>query len=162
MGAGKTTVAEHLHQETGWPRVELDEEIEKLAEKTIPELFEHEGEQCFRELETEALRHQSSKPPPRIISCGGGAPLKPENKKIMENSGLPVYLHVTVETAWNRVGGDPQRPLATDKESFRQLWENRQPAYQTLPYQVDADDADPVQVKDALVELLVQNTEAEL
>ncbi|MBR5474247.1 MAG: shikimate dehydrogenase, partial [Lachnospiraceae bacterium] len=55
MGTGKTSVARALHELTGWPWLDLDDEITRRAGKTIPAIFEDEGESGFRDRETQVL-----------------------------------------------------------------------------------------------------------
>jgi len=144
MGAGKTTAGKLLAEETGWPFFDIDELIEEKENKKIAEIFEEEGEQYFRDIETELLRELSGRRPPLIISCGGGVPVRSTNRKIMEEQGIPVYLHVTPKKARKRIGNDPNRPLFSGKnegfERVKKLWKTRQKVYNKIPHRIESDD----------------------
>ncbi len=154
MGAGKTTVGEQLCEELGWPVKELDELIEQRAGATIPEIFAERGEAEFRQLETAELKRVSRQKPPLIISCGGGVPLAPENRKVMRKNGKPVYLYVSPEVAWQRVSGDANRPLAQSREQFFKLWNERDPIYSRFNNRVDTTDKTPKEIAKKVLELL--------
>ncbi len=162
MGAGKSTVADLLADRTNWPRVELDAQIENRAEKSIADIFAELGEEKFREIESEALEDQSKKEPPRIISCGGGVPLRAQNRKLMEQTGLPVLLHINAQTAWKRVRSDSGRPLAQNREKLCQLWEERQGVYEALPFKVVADQKTPREISDRIISIVNKQTDCSL
>ena len=79
MGSGKSTVAKYLSSAYQMKQIEMDEQIEKDEGRSISSIFEKEGEEYFRTLETELLKSLD----PRetfVVSCGGGAAVKEENE----------------------------------------------------------------------------------
>ena len=78
-GCGKTTVGRRLAAELGLLFTDCDEEIEKKTGKTIPEIFAGDGEEAFRDRESEVLA-DLLKTPGKVISTGGGIVLKAENR----------------------------------------------------------------------------------
>ena len=142
MGAGKSTAGRLLAKDTGWPFYDMDDLIEEREDKKIEKIFRVEGEEYFRDLETELLRELSSYQPPVIVSCGGGVPLRQENRDLMAARGVPVYLHVTPEEARERIGNDPNRPLFSNGEEgfnkVKRLWENRQEVYNKIQHRIES------------------------
>ena len=55
MGSGKSTVGALVADALGCPFIDLDEVIARKAGRSIPEIFEAEGERGFRRLEKQAL-----------------------------------------------------------------------------------------------------------
>lgn len=82
MGTGKSTVAQALQEVTGREIIEMDQELEKLANMTINDIFAKHGEDYFRDLESKLVL-EISKQDEKIVSCGGGAVLREENRKYM-------------------------------------------------------------------------------
>ena len=72
MGAGKTTVGRRIAQKLGLPFVDADQEIERAAGETIPEIFEHRGEAAFREGERRVIARLLEEGP-QVLATGGGA-----------------------------------------------------------------------------------------
>ena len=87
MGCGKSTVATRMAWKHHLERIEMDEEIEKHQGLTISEIFEVFGEKHFRKIETSFLESLLTKQN-LVVSCGGGAVLKPENVALMKEMGL--------------------------------------------------------------------------
>ena len=56
MGCGKTTVGEALAEKLSYDFLDTDQYIEKRENRTISDIFEQEGENYFRNLETESLQ----------------------------------------------------------------------------------------------------------
>lgn len=132
MGAGKSTVARILSSRCGKTLIEMDEEIERQEGKTIREIFAEHGEAYFRARETsflESLEGQRN----LVVSCGGGAPMRPCNVEAMRRGGQIVYLSTRPETIYERVKDAHTRPLLEDHmnvDDIRGLLEQRLPAYQ--------------------------------
>ncbi len=156
MGSGKSTVGKLLAERLGWTFVDLDEEIEEEQKTPIPEIFEKQGEEWFRELETEAIRKRVRMVRsgcPTVLALGGGAFVRDENFEMLADHGVTVWLDCPVDLAWDRVsvcGND--RPLARDRGKFRELFEARRQSYARAEYRVDVS-ADAEAVVDAICAL---------
>ena len=132
MGCGKSTMARLLAKELEKELVEMDETIEKEAGMTINEIFQTHGEQHFRDLET-ALVERIANNGGTVVSCGGGAVLRPENLEAMRKNGKVIYLSATPETIYERVHDKTTRPLLNGNmnvEYITQLMEKRIPIYE--------------------------------
>ena len=131
MGAGKTTLGALAAVRLGRRFVDLDRELARSARQTIPELFEQRGEAEFRVLEAEATLDALCHQKPAVLALGGGAVESPGIRKALRENALTVLVEVDVGTAWTRAGGRG-RPLARDEESFRALFERREPVYEDV------------------------------
>lgn len=95
-GCGKTTVCSALAAKTGRIAVDADEELVKLAGKSIPEIFSQDGEETFRALETQVLS-QLGKQSGLIISTGGGCVTRQRNYPPLHQNGVIFYLKRNLE-----------------------------------------------------------------
>lgn len=112
MGAGKTSVGELYAKKYGIPVVDTDKLIEQAAGMAIADIFASRGEAEFRRLETEILENLLAQPGSRVISVGGGLPLREENRRLLRRLGTVVYLDVSPETVMERIGRDvSDRPM---------------------------------------------------
>ena len=141
--SGKSTWAKRIAAATGWTLVDLDAEIVKTAGRSIPEIFENEGEKGFREIEKrclEAVCGDRSVATPtrstgRVIALGGGALLDPESRKIVEAAGRVIVLDCPIEALKARLtGGD--RPLSADTAKLEALVKSRAAHYASFTRQV--------------------------
>jgi shikimate kinase len=110
MGAGKTTVSRLVAEQLGRPFIDLDDAIEAEAGRSVREIFEDDGEDAFRALESEqlvALEHAD----PSVVACGGGIVVRDPNRSALKRMGLVVYLKVSAGETLARVGADGTRPL---------------------------------------------------
>ncbi len=148
MGSGKSTIGSLLAERLGWTFVDLDAEIEAEQKTSIAEIFEKQGEERFRELETEAIRKRVKMVRggrPTVLALGGGAFVREENYELLADHGVTVWLDCPLEIAWKRVEPCTNRPLARDCAKFVELFEARRPAYARADYRVEvAEDAGAV------------------
>ena len=133
MGTGKTDVGRLLAEKLGKDFIEVDELIEQRAGKTIPEIFQQDGEIAFRELEIEATREAAAKKN-AVIACGGGVVLNQINVDRLREHSVIVYLTASPEAIIQRTSSDTdERPLlvAEDKASrVEKLLNFRRPFYE--------------------------------
>jgi shikimate kinase len=131
MGCGKTTVGRALAGTLGWEFVDLDRAIAKETGSGISEIFRASGEEHFRSLEHSALLDALDGAPERVVACGGGIILLPENRKLLGRAAT-VFLEEDVNTLYGRTrGGD--RPLRADSlEAFERRHAERLPLYEEV------------------------------
>lgn len=158
MGTGKTTVGRILAEELEWTFTDTDAYIEAKAGMTISGMFQEHGEPYFRELETEALKELLQRRG-QVVSTGGGAVLREENRRLMLGNGLVVAMLAEEAVIVERVRGDTGRPLLQGdvEERVRTLVEARRHAYDFAPVQLQTDRLTPEEAARRIRELLVGN-----
>lgn len=140
MGAGKTSVGTAVARQLGVPFVDSDEEIVKAAQCSIAEIFARDGEPFFRARETEILR-RLLRGKPCILSTGGGAFLSAQNRALIDESGVSVWLRADLDLLWQRVRYKATRPLLrtqNPRETLRQFYEERVPLYALADVVIDS------------------------
>ena len=95
MGAGKTTVGKTLANSLGKDFIDSDHEIQERTGVKIPVIFEIEGEAGFRKRESEVLTELVKKNN-IILATGGGAVLSQENRQLLKQNGIVIYLRASV------------------------------------------------------------------
>ena len=131
MGAGKTTVGRALARRLGRQFIDTDHEIVSRTGVPITTIFEIEGEPGFRRRES-AMISELAGCPHAVIATGGGVVLSAENRRLMREHGIVVYLHATLDRLYERTRRDSSRPLlaAGDRRStLAKLLEARDPLY---------------------------------
>ena len=129
MGAGKSTAARSAADALGRPLVDIDAEIERTSGRTIPQLFEEQGEAAFRALEERTILEvldRSVEGAP--VALGGGA-LGSEVVREALKRHTVCWLEIDEATAWRRAKRS-DRPLARDKDGFSALYAQRLPVYE--------------------------------
>ncbi len=130
MGAGKTAVGRHLAERTGRRFLDLDKEIESRAGMAIAEIFRRRGEAYFRMLEKEELARASGLSN-AVVAVGGGAYCSADNQKVIDRTGLSVWLDAPVELMFARCReAGAVRPLYATMEEMSALLECRRPFYE--------------------------------
>ena len=121
-GCGKSTIGRLLAKETGKTFRDADAQIEKLAGRTIPEIFARDSEAEFRRLETEVLS-ELGKQSGLVIATGGGCVTRPENYPLLHQNGRILWIR-------RDPGKLPTagRPLS-QKTDPAVLYEQRKPLY---------------------------------
>lgn len=132
-GCGKTTVGGILAQKTGKTFYDADALICQLAGRSIPEVFQEEGEDCFRRWETEALR-QLGQLSGAVIATGGGCVTRTENYPLLHQNGTIFWLQRDIELL-----PTDGRPLS-QKNNLAQMYETRKPLYQAFSHRIVCND----------------------
>lgn len=143
MGAGKTTVGRRLAQARGLQFVDSDHEIERRTGVDIAFIFEKEGEAGFRRREAQAIAELSSGSG-IVLATGGGAILDPENRRLLAERGVVVYLHASVDQQLLRTQRSESRPLlqAGDRRDvLERLLGMRDPLYRQVAHLVVSTDS---------------------
>ena len=100
--AGKSVVAREVAERLNWTFIDTDDEIVRLSGKAIPEIFKHDGEEKFRQLERKVLRQACHKEN-AVIATGGGAIIDPNNQKLFLETSVVVCLEAMPETIYQRL-----------------------------------------------------------
>lgn len=160
MGCGKSTVGIRLSYKLRRVVEDTDKLIEKKEEKSISSIFQEKGEPYFRELETECLRELLFLKEDKIISTGGGLPMKRENHPLLRKLGTVVYLRITPQSVWERLKNDTTRPLLQCEDPptrIKELLAERAPVYEeAADVIIDVDGKDMEQVLSEILECLQQ------
>ncbi len=116
-GSGKTTLGKELAAHLGIDFVDLDAEIENFEGKSISEIFRQKGETDFRLLEARLLREWAGGNRDFVMATGGGAPCFFNGMDTINQSGVSIFLDVSVPELIERVRKNRERPLLlTDDE----------------------------------------------
>lgn len=135
MGCGKSSVGYRLSYKLRKCLIDTDRLIEQREGMSITEIFEQKGETYFRYKETECLKGLANELGSRIVSVGGGTPVREENRKILKESGIVVYLKASSDTIYSRVKHDTRRPLLQcedPKARIEMLLAERGPVYESV------------------------------
>lgn len=140
MGVGKSTVGKRLATLLNWPFIDADDEIERSARMTIPEIFKNFGEGYFRDGERRVISRLLTEDAQRsIIATGGGAFCNETTRQLILDKGLAVWLDSDVDTLVERTARKDNRPLlrsGNPREILSRLREERAQHYQQAPIHV--------------------------
>jgi shikimate kinase len=155
MGVGKTSVGREVAARLGLPFYDLDQLIEERAGQKVAEIFARSGEGAFRSLETEVLRDivQSE---PGVVATGGGTFARPENRVLIREAGVSVWLDAPTELVLERGASGEHRPLWGGPEKARALLEQRLPAYRQADLRFDLKDWSAGEASERLADLLAR------
>ena len=134
MGAGKTSVGRVLARRLNKTFYDSDHEIERRTGVKIPVIFEIEGEDGFRLREAAMLRELTSLHDV-VVATGGGAILRPENREVLKQNGVVVYLRASLDDLLQRTRHDRNRPLLrtpNPRAKLEELFDQRDPLYREV------------------------------
>ena len=134
MGSGKTTIGQRLARLLGLEFLDCDHELEAQTGASVSLIFDVEGEDGFRARETRLLADLTTRKGV-LIATGGGSVLREENRRMLRESGLVVYLKTSVAQQLKRLSRDRSRPLlqtADRRARLEALAEHRNPLYEEV------------------------------
>ncbi|WP_115126560.1 shikimate kinase [Synechococcus sp. GEYO] len=156
MGSGKTSTGRPLAERLGYGFIDADAVIEQVAGCTISEIFERDGEEEFRSLETQVMRSISERHS-LVVATGGGVVTRTENWGMM-HQGIVIWLDVERRQLLQRLQSDStQRPLlmtGDPAETLDEILKQRRPLYDEadLTVVIESESADVV--ADGIIQLL--------
>lgn len=148
-GSGKSTIGPLLANSLGYDFLDLDKEIERIADKSINRIFDEKGEEHFRALELSALQRIADRKD-LVVSLGGGVLQSDNCFSLAISSGTLVYLHSSPLVLAKRLSHKTDRPLMKGENGERlsreeiekkilALLEKREPRYKTAQIMVETD-----------------------
>lgn len=158
MGAGKTSIGKRLAARLDLPFSDADQEIEKAAGKTIAEIFEEDGETCFRDGERRVIA-RLLEGGAIVLSTGGGAFMNKETRDRIAANGISVWLKADIEVLMQRVSRRDNRPLLKNnpRAVMERLILERYPVYALADITVDSRDVPHEVIVDEIILALATN-----
>lgn len=156
MGAGKSSVGKRLAQALDLPFKDADEEIERAAGLSIPDIFALRGEAEFREGERRVIARLLDDPP-HVLATGGGAFVNDSTRALVKKKAVSIWLKADPEVLARRVGRKDNRPLLRGRDAREVLTEllaAREPAYSQADLIVESNDGPHQHTVDAILAAL--------
>ncbi|MDE7405904.1 MAG: shikimate kinase [Clostridiales bacterium] len=147
-GCGKTTIGKLLAERLTKTFVDTDEQLIKIFGKSIPQVFQENGEQAFRAAERDVVE-DISKRNGLVIATGGGAPLSEVSRERLKQNAVTVYLTRNVQSL-DRTG----RPLAVSEQRVSEMLAVRDPVYRDMSDFVVSNDSTPQDTAERIIEEL--------
>jgi len=156
MGTGKTTIATQIARRLKMRYVSTDDMIEKREKRTINEIFTKDGEERFREIESEVVREAAAMNNV-VIDAGGGAVLREENMAAFKETGTVICLTADEASIMERTKKYKHRPLLNvpdPKRKIRDLMARRTPFYAKADFTIDTGAVTLRQALDEIVKIV--------
>jgi shikimate kinase len=142
MGCGKSSIGKRLASRLGLHFIDADEEIERVAHKSISEIFTDHGEAFFRDREAKVIARLLANGP-QVLATGGGAFITPETRAKIREDGLSIWLRAELPVLMRRVGKRESRPLlkgGDPEQIMKNLMVARYPIYAEADLTVESRD----------------------
>jgi len=149
MAVGKTTVGQLSAKKLGWSFLDSDAQLLAETGRTAQAIFDADGDEVLRTLESGVLAEAIAHPVPVVIAVAGGVVLSEANRALLVRSGVVVWLRASIATLSERVERGGVRPrLGVDPaQSLRNLYLTRHPLYASVAqFVIDVDDLPPEEV----------------
>tara|TARA_B100001029_G_C15008445_1_gene422622 strand:+ start:88 stop:582 length:495 start_codon:yes stop_codon:yes gene_type:complete len=146
-GSGKSTMAKYISSISDLNYKDLDDEIEKKEGRTINEIFQIENENYFRNKESQILNDIIVKENKFILATGGGTPCFNNNIRLINKSGISIFLNTSIDKIIERVKRKDKRPLfykKNIKELVKNMYNNRIKFYSMSTYSVENNNREEV------------------
>ncbi len=110
-GSGKSTLGRQLADQLSLPFVDLDAVIEDFEQKSVKDIFREHGEDHFRIIESQQLREWAGSEKSFVMATGGGAPCFHQGIDIINQTGLSIFIDVSIDVLLRRLHANTDRPL---------------------------------------------------
>tara|TARA_B100000965_G_C19308830_1_gene633625 strand:+ start:43 stop:564 length:522 start_codon:yes stop_codon:yes gene_type:complete len=160
MAAGKTTIGFKLARNLNYSFVDLDNEIEKLENEKIVDIFQNKGEKYFRKIE-EKLSLNLLEENKCVISFGGGTFLNENIRKKIKKNSYSFWLSWKIKTILDRISKNKKRPLALklNNKDLTNLYRERIKFYSLSDFKIDCENKNKNEIiKDIIKILKNENT----
>lgn len=159
MGVGKTSTSHKLSQKLGVKEIDTDATIVEQEGRSISDIFDTDGEEYFRSVET-GIIDKIKDMNPCIVSCGGGMAMREVNVNKMKEIGKIVLLTATPETIFEHVRYSTNRPLLNGNMNIpyiKKLMDAREPKYKAAAdIVIETDGCTPEMVADKVIEKILK------
>lgn len=156
MGCGKSSVGRRMAARLGLPFVDVDDEIEASAQKSINEIFADHGEAFFRDGERRVIARLLANGP-QVMATGGGAYMNAETRQNIKQHGISIWLKAPLHILMRRVAKRESRPLlrTPDPEAtMRNLMAARYPVYAEADITIESREVPHDQIVTEVIEAL--------
>lgn len=123
-GCGKSTLGRLLAESCGFDFFDTDDEITKAVGKAPAEIITAQGEESFRNIESEIIAELSARQS-AVIATGGGAVLRRENIRALRENGKIIFVDRPIES----LAVTDDRPLSSNREKLEKIYDERRPLY---------------------------------
>lgn len=147
MGAGKTCIGKIIAKSLHLDFVDADQEIEKAAGMTIPDIFERHGEESFRDGERRVIQRLLGNEI-SVLSTGGGAFMDQRTRQTMMEQAIVIWLKADLELLVERTARRTHRPLLKNgnhRQILSDLMHKRHPVYAQAHFSVESAKGSPEQ-----------------
>ena len=154
MGSGKTTLGKIMAERMGNSFVCSDEYLEEKLNRTIPDIFEKDGESYFREREAEVIKELSEREE-LILSTGGGVVLDDKNMKNLKDKGFVViFLNRDIEIIMRDIDTEGRPLIKEDPEKLRKIFNDRKDLYNGYSAIILNNDGEIEEAVDKLINII--------
>ncbi|WP_026885836.1 shikimate kinase [Clostridium beijerinckii] len=156
-GCGKSTIGRLVSEELKINFIDMDNYIENMTSKTIPELFE-QGENSFRDFESLACR-ELAKEGKVIISSGGGVVKRKENIDVLKEEAFIIFIDRPLEELLGDVDISKRPLLKEGREKIIKLYEERYELYRLCADKIIRNDREIGNIVNEIKEVIIDNLE---
>ena len=135
-GVGKTTIGKNLSKMLKIKHIDTDNLIESNQSASINDIISSKGEDVFRTLEKECLKHCLEEQKLSVISTGGGIILDSDSRKIIKNRSCAIHIKCNLNEIASRLEFSSRKLLynTNKKEKLSSLWAERSVWYKSTSH----------------------------
>jgi len=157
MGSGKTSVGKELAKKLSIDFMDIDQEIEKKYQMTIPEIFQNKGESFFRNIE-ENMSCKLINGKPCVIAIGGGGFLNKKIRDKIRKNATSIWINTKLDKIIQRLNKSKNKRPILDyknlKKSIKEIYDKRKPIYKKADYKIQIKSDDKRKIVENIIKKL--------